>query len=103
VQHRDQGERISRGDYINEDSRQHNELSRHCRELRIREDGPVSCHAQAWATVYPATPRGRDQVNEFNLIGSPRVGRTCIGRATQSGLRPCTDHRSYVFMEYIDM
>jgi hypothetical protein len=26
-------------------------ISRYCRELRIREDGPASCHAQAWASV----------------------------------------------------
>jgi hypothetical protein len=38
-------------------------VSRHCRELRIPEDGTACGHSQAWASVQPAIPRGPDQVN----------------------------------------
>jgi hypothetical protein len=33
--------------------------------------------------------------------GSPRVGWTCVGRAPQSGLRPCTVHRPEIIPELL--
>jgi hypothetical protein len=37
--------------------------------------------------------RGSAPKGSFREVGSPRLRWTCVGCATQSGLRPCTSHR----------